>query len=41
MIMVQIEGTACRDSMSGERFESTVTVTLNGKSYRGCGHALH
>ena len=40
-IAVQIDGQTCHDSMSGERFESTVTVVLNGKGYRGCGLALH
>lgn len=40
-IMVQIDGKTCRDSMSGEGFESTVIVTLNDKTYHGCGLALH
>ena len=40
-ITVQIDGKTCQDSMSGERFESTVTVTFNGKNYHGCGLALH
>jgi putative lipoprotein len=40
-IVVQIEGDACTDSMSGERFEATVTVEFQGKVYRGCGRALH
>jgi uncharacterized membrane protein len=39
-IMVQIDGKACQDSMSGERFESAVIVTFDGKSYHGCGLAL-
>lgn len=34
-------GKTCRDSMSGEGFESTVIVTLNDKTYLGCGLALH
>ena len=25
----------------GDSFESTVTVTLDGRSYNGCGKALH
>jgi len=27
--------------MSGEAFETTVTVILDGKKYQGCGKALH
>jgi len=30
----------CFDTMSGEQFESTVQVELDGKTYRGCGEAL-
>lgn len=30
----------CADTMSGERFPTTVVVTLDGKEYRGCGRAL-
>ncbi len=37
---VLIEGKPCSDSMSGESFQTTVTVTLNGKSLKGCGRAL-
>jgi CubicO group peptidase (beta-lactamase class C family)/uncharacterized membrane protein len=40
-IVVEIEGNACSDSMSGEQFESTVTVEFQGRTYRGCGRALH
>jgi uncharacterized membrane protein len=40
-IVVEIEGNACRDSMSGEEFESTVTVEFLGRTYSGCGRALH
>lgn len=36
-----IVGRRCRDTMSGEAFETTVTVILDGKKYRGCGKALH
>jgi uncharacterized membrane protein len=39
--VIRIEGRACGDTMSDETFEATVTVTLNGKKYRGCGRALH
>ena len=37
---VVIVPVACADSMSGREFSATVTVTLNGKSYRGCGEEL-
>lgn len=35
-----IEQTPCEDTMSGERFPATVTVELNGETYRGCGREL-
>ena len=37
---VLIEGKSCTDSMSGESFQATVTATLGGKTYKGCGRAL-
>jgi uncharacterized membrane protein len=37
---VLIEGKPCIDSMSGEAFEVTVTVTLGEKTLQGCGRAL-
>jgi uncharacterized membrane protein len=37
---VLIEGKACNDTMSGEFFEVTVTVTQGGKKLKGCGRAL-
>jgi putative lipoprotein len=37
---VLIEGKPCTDSMSGESFEVTVTVTQGAKTLRGCGRAL-
>ena len=40
-IEVVIFGQPCRDTMRGDAFESTVTVTLDGRSYNGCGKALH
>jgi len=40
-IEVFIEGTRCADTMSDETFESTVTVTLDERVYRGCGRSLH
>jgi membrane-bound inhibitor of C-type lysozyme len=38
---VVIEAGGCRDSMSGDAFETTVTLTLDGRALRGCGRALH
>jgi membrane-bound inhibitor of C-type lysozyme len=38
---VIIAGRRCRDTMSGEAFEATVTVILDGKKFQGCGKALH
>lgn len=35
-----IEDEPCQDTMSGERFEATVTVRLDGQTYRGCGRTL-
>ena len=40
-LSVIIVGRRCLDTMSGEAFETTVTVILDGKKYRGCGKALH
>lgn len=37
---VLIEGKPCTDSMSGESFEVTVTVTLGTETLKGCGRAL-
>lgn len=41
VVEVVITGTPCQDSMSGERFSSTVSVIINGKRYTGCGKPLH
>ena len=41
LIRTTIERRSCTDSMSGEQFETTVSVKVNGKLYRGCGRALH
>jgi len=38
---ILIEDKKCLDSMSGHKFESRVTVKINGKTYKGCGKALH
>jgi putative lipoprotein len=40
-VVVEVTGRPCRDSMSGEAFESTVVVTWKGRSLHGCGRALH
>jgi uncharacterized membrane protein len=40
-LTVLIEELECSDSMSGERFEAAVTMTVGEKVYRGCGRALH
>jgi len=37
---VVFETRRCVDDMSGEEFEATVTLRLNGASYRGCGRQL-
>lgn len=39
-LRVEIVPVSCADSMSGRPFATTVTVTLNGRSYRGCGEEL-
>ncbi|MDQ2673545.1 MAG: hypothetical protein M3Y40_02720 [Chloroflexota bacterium] len=36
-LQVVIEPSPCTDAMSGQPFETTVTVILNDKAYRGCG----
>ncbi len=37
---VLIEGKPCSDTMSGEKFQTTVTVKTAGKTLKGCGRAL-
>jgi putative lipoprotein len=37
---VVIDGIPCNDSMSGERFEATVTVTFESGTFYGCGEPL-
>ena len=39
-LLVLIQPTACNDVMSGESYETTVTITLDGRDYRGCGGPL-
>ena len=40
-IRLEIEGKQCQDTMSDDTYESTVTLIIDGKRYRGCGKALH
>lgn len=40
-VTLKIMGEHCSDTMSGEQFETTVEVDLDGKILRGCGRALH
>ena len=40
-LIIILEGRRCADTMSGQQFETTATVTINDKEYRGCGKALH
>ncbi len=40
-LTILIEGRPCQDTMSGEEFESAVTVILNEQTLSGCGRALH
>jgi membrane-bound inhibitor of C-type lysozyme len=40
-LTILLEGRLCSDTMSGEQFETTVTVTLDDRQFSGCGRALH
>ena len=40
-LTVVLEGTTCSDTMSGEVFETRVSVVLDGTEFYGCGRALH
>ncbi|HUO86217.1 MAG TPA: hypothetical protein VM617_02410 [Thermoanaerobaculia bacterium] len=39
-LVLVLEPGPCEDTMSGERFENSVTVTIDGETLRGCGRAL-
>ncbi len=39
-LRVEIVPVPCTDSMSGKEFPATVSVTLNGRTFRGCGGEL-
>lgn len=38
---VVIQARSCNDTMADYSYESTVTVRLDGREFRGCGKALH
>jgi len=40
-LSIVLEGRPCHDSMSGEPFETTVSIIFDSRQYRGCGKALH
>ena len=40
-LVITQEGRRCADTMSGEQFETAVTVMLDGTRLSGCGKALH
>ncbi|MGB5613156.1 MAG: hypothetical protein WBM67_10920, partial [Sedimenticolaceae bacterium] len=40
-LIVDVMGRPCRDSMSGELFDTEVSVQWQGRTLRGCGRALH
>jgi hypothetical protein len=39
-LRILVQPTGCTDAMSGEPYETTVTVTLDGRAYQGCGGPL-
>lgn len=39
-LLLDIETTACTDTMSGDEFPATVWLTVNGKALQGCGRHL-
>lgn len=40
-LKLSIQAKPCNDSMSGKAFDSSVTLMLNEKVFRGCGRTLH
>ena len=40
-LTIIIEGRPCRDTMSGESFDTSVHVALDHQRFQGCGRALH
>lgn len=41
LLVIQIIGETCHDTMSGEAFDARVTLQLEGRELHGCGRALH
>ena len=39
-LIIHLEPAPCQDSMSGEDFDWTAVVTLDGQAFHGCGRAL-
>lgn len=39
-LLAEVERAPCADTMSGEQFEATVSVTFDGTRYQGCGRFL-
>ncbi len=40
-LILVLRGEPCQDTMSGESFDTTVLVTLDGRELVGCGRPLH
>jgi len=40
-LTVTLRAASCQDSMSGESFETSVELRLDGQVLKGCGRALH
>ena len=41
LLTVLLEGAPCRDRLSGEQFSTRVEVTLDRRTFQGCGRPLH
>jgi len=40
-LILKAKETACTDSVSGQSYETTVTVHFDGEIFNGCGQSLH
>ena len=40
-LLLELKGSRCRDTMTGEDFPTSVSVTLDARVFQGCGRALH
>jgi uncharacterized membrane protein len=40
-LSIEIAARSCTDSMSGEQFETAVSINLGDRTLTGCGRALH